>query len=657
MGKNANQTRLSGHAGPLAAGGLLLILCAIELILVDRKYGIFTGGFGQSQALASNLDRLLFAVGYFPAMLLFAASLWWVVHRMTRYHGSWPPVFLFAALGGGLFCIALLLQYQLHSYFSDAVSFGLLKNLGGGSLVDALLFATNEIALAAGLLLVAAITAWLAYYLLRRYLPPAIHSRHPARRGRRFLGLVAAVVALVWSVPLWSVNVSNGLERTLAWRMIVSAANLATDFDGDGYGLVSRLRDSNPFDSRLHPLAMDIPGNGIDEDGFGGDLKLLPHAPPPPITLVEGVKKNLVVIVLESARFDLLDSKVDGREVAPNLAAIARQGSVIAPTYSHIGFTTASLKALFTGSIAPASKAPSLFRELKQSGYEIGIFSGQPEDFGGISETVGMRESADIFVDGSTLKELRAFSNAAQGSILVDEAHLLDAYFDAYANPDRWQKPQMLYFNFQSAHFPYYHEGMPTTLVDKPLGRSEINAANAQALRETYWNAMAYADQKLGELVADLKQRNLWDNSVVVITGDHGEDLFEDGFLGHGHIINRRQYGTFLVTNQRGLTLESPIGLSDYRRIILSMLTGETPQEKAMPVLMLVGELNSPTQIGMAYGRDQLLTLRVDTGLSCRGPAQRECVPFEQAKGRWKDELEILVRLWGTARWQASRAR
>ena len=424
----------------------------------------------------------------------------------------------------------------------------------------------------------------------------------------------------------------------------------------DGYGLVSRLRDGHPFDSRLHPLALDIPGNGIDEDGFGGDLKLLALVPPPPMTLVEGSQKNLIVIVLESARFDLLDARVDGKEVAPNLAAIAREGSVIAPAYSHIGFTTASLKALFTGSIAPSKAAPSLFRELKQSGYGIGVFSGQPEDFGDISETVGMRENADMFVDGTSLKELRAFSNAAQGSILIDEKHLLDAFYKAYPDQNSWQKPQMLYFNFQSPHFPYYHDGVPATLVEKPLDRSEINSGNAAALQETYWNAIAYSDKMLGELVNDLKKRDVWNNSIVVITGDHGEDLFEDGFLGHGHIINRRQYGTFLVTNQPGVTLESPIGLSDYRGIILSMLSGEKPKERAVPVLMLVGDLNSPTQIGMAYGEEKLLTLRVDTGLACRGPSQKECVQYKDARGSLKGAIDSLIRLWGTSRWQARKA-
>ncbi|MEO9600712.1 sulfatase-like hydrolase/transferase [Parasphingorhabdus sp.] len=654
MRKNANQKWLSSKISLLTAAVVVLALCLVELLLIDRKYGIFTGGFGQSQALVWIWERLLFAAGYLSAMLLISAILWWFVYKLTRYHGSWPPVFLFATLGGGAFCLLLFLQYQLHSYFSDALSFSLLKNLGGGSFSDALLFATNEIALAFGFLLIAVTGIWIVYRLLQRFFPPVVRDDHAAVQKRYIIPIFLTTILLVWVVPLFSVNVSNGLERSLSWRTIVSAANLSTDFDRDGYGLVSRLRDRHPFDSRLHPLALDVPGNGIDEDGFGGDLVILPVASQKPNMPIEGPKKHLIVIILESARFDLLDARVDGKEVAPNLAAIAREGSVIAPTYSHTGFTTASLKALFTGSIAPPKDTPSLFRELKQSGYEIGIFSGQPEDFGGISETVGMRANADVFVDGTSLKELRAFNSAAQGSILVDEKYLLDAYAEANVGVKTWQNPQMLYFNFQSPHFPYHHDGMPAALVEKPLNRSEINESNAAAVQKTYWNAIAYADKRLGELADDLKERDVWKDSIVVITGDHGEDLFEDGFLGHGHKINRRQYGTFFVTNQPGITLESPIGLSDYRGIILSMLNGQIPKEKSEPVLMLVGGLDSPTQIGMAYGKDQLLTLRLDTGIACSGLDQRQCVQYPDAEGSMKRELDILVRLWGTTRWQAS---
>jgi len=452
-------------------------------------------------------------------------------------------------------------------------------------------------------------------------------------------------------VPAASADVRNGLNRTLAWGLFTDAANRLTDFDQDGYGWVSSMPDRHPFDSSRYPLALDIPGNGVDEDGYGGDLRLVSLPSQQPETLIAGQRPNLILIVMESTRYDAIGKRINGQPVAPNLETIARTGSVLAPVFSHVGFTTASLKSIFGGAQQPAAGSPSLFRELKASGYKIAVFSGQPEDFGDISETVGMRDNADIFIDGDKLKHLRAFGNGAQGSILIDEKHLLQAFDDHYADPAQWNQPQFVYFNFQSPHFPYFHEGMPLALTDAPLPRSEISPDNQERLQQTYWNAVHYSDHQLGQLMVRLKRDGLWDKSVVMITGDHGEELFEQGLLGHGHNITVRQNGTFLVTNRPGVTSDGPIGLSDYRAIILSLLKGKKPHVDAKPVLMTVGDLDHPTQIGIAESGSRLTSLRLDTGEACL-VEQKQCANARKLSGGFKDRVERLIRIWGSARWQ-----
>jgi len=531
------------------------------------------------------------------------------------------------------------------------MSFALMANLGGGSLTDAMLFVSNEIfvgivALVLGLIAYISVYRWFA-----RKFPVRNDHRPWQARGRLVIALFFTSLLLALSVPTASVDVQNGLNRTLAWGLFTDAANRITDFDRDGYGWISSMPDRHPFDGSRYPLALDIPGNGIDEDGFGGDLRLVSMPAQPPLTLISGTRPNLILIVLESARFDAIGKRINGRPVAPNLEAIAKTGSLVSPVFSHVGFTTASLKSVFGGALQPAAGSPSLFRELKASGYDIAVFSGQPEDFGNISETVGMRENADIFIDGEKLKHLRAFGNGAQGSILVDEKHLLKAFGERYAGPSGWNRPQFLYFNFQSPHFPYFHEGMPLRLIDSALPRSEISAKNRDRLQQTYWNAVHYSDQQLGELVSRLKRDGIWDNSVVVITGDHGEDLFEHGLLGHGHNINIRQNGTFLVTNRPGVTSDGPIGLSDYRAIILSLLQGKKPHVSSKPVLMTIGDLERPTQIGIAEDGSRITSLRLDTGEACL-VEQKRCGNAHSLTGDFNDRVERLIRVWGSARWQ-----
>lgn len=630
---------------------LIGILGALELALADRKYGLFTGGFGQSQAIDTLPERLAFLAGYFCAMALLILLVWWIIVRIFRSNRSWPPLFFLATIVGGAYLLLLALTFKLGQYFSDTMSFTLMANLGGGSITDAMLFVSNEIFLGITALLLGLVAYWLAFRWLSRKFP--VHAgdiRWPAC-GRAVLALLLASLLLAFAVPMVSTDVQNGLNRTLAWGLFSEAANEITDFDRDGYGWISSVPDHHPFDSARYPLALDIPGNGVDEDGYGGDLQLAALPSQPPETVISDKRPNLILIVIESARYDAINKRINGRPVAPHLEAIAKSGSVIAPVFSHVGFTTASLKSIFGGAQQPASGSPSLFRELKASGYHIAVFSGQPEDFGDISATVGMRDNADIFIDGEKLKQLRAFSNGAQGSILIDEKHLLNAFDENYASPAKWQQPQFLYFNFQSPHFPYYHDGLPLELTDSPLPRSEISAGNREALQQTYWNAVHYADHQLGELVFRLQRAGVWDDSVVVITGDHGEDLFEQGLLGHGHNINIRQNGTFLVTNRPGVTADGPIGLSDYRAIILSLLQGGKPHVAAKPVLMTIGDLDHPTQIGIAESGSKITSLRLDTGEACLVEQQR-CANARRLTGEFGDRVDRLIRIWGSARWQ-----
>tara|TARA_R110000796_G_scaffold8843_10_gene28849 strand:+ start:25070 stop:27049 length:1980 start_codon:yes stop_codon:yes gene_type:complete len=630
---------------------LISVLAALELALADRKYGLFTGGFGQSQAIDTFTERAIFLVGYISSMAMLVIGTWWIIVRLFRSKRSWPPLFFLTTVVGGTYILLLALTFQLHQYFSDTMSFALMANLGGGSLTDALLFASNEIFLGIVALVLGLFAYIYIFRLLFRKFPVRASDPEWQTHGRLFIALFGSTLLLAIAVPSASADVQNGLNRTLAWGLFTQTANKLTDFDNDGYGWISSMPDRHPFNSARYPLALDIPANGIDEDGYGGDLQLAPMAPQPPITLISGKRPHLILIVMESARYDVIGKRINGKPVAPNLEAIAQSGSLISPAFSHVGFTTASLKSLFGGALQPTDGSPSLFRELKSSGYDIAVFSGQPEDFGDISKTVGMRDNADIFFDGDRLKHLRAFSNGAQGSILIDEKHLLKAFADEYQQPSKWDQPQFLYFNFQSPHFPYFHEGMPLGLTDRPLPRSEINAGNREQLQQTYWNAVQYSDQQLGKLVASLKRDGVWDDSVVVITGDHGEDLFEDGFLGHGHNINIRQNGTFMVTNRPGVAVDGPIGMSDYRAIILALLKGEKPDIPAKPVLMTVGDLERPTQIGIAEGASNITSLRLDTGEACM-VEKKQCATVSSLGGDFKGRVDRLIRIWGSARWQ-----
>ena len=634
---------------------VVLALSLVELALADRKYGLFSGGFGQSRALDTPGEIALFLAGYAAAQALLALAGWSLALRLTRRRPAWTAPFLFALTNGVLFAGVLAGTYQLHQYFSDAVGFALLAQLGGGSLVDAVKFGLSEIMIGLVALTLVLAGAWLLWKLLARLMSRDLPR--PVEPGLRiWAGLLALLVALALAIPRSGSDAAFGLRRMLAWQLMDGTLDAASDFDRDGYGLFGIQHDGAPFDPARRPLALDIPGNGIDEDGYGGDLGLVPLAAPLGPQVFSGKRPNVVVVVFESTRGDVLGKRTDGKLVAPNLDALAATGSVARPAYSHVGFTTESLKSLFSGQLAPRTGDPSLFRDFKASGYRIGVFSGQPEDFGGISNVVGTRASADVYVDAETLRDQRAFSFAAEGSLLVDESHLLAA-FDRTLGKEDWQaRPHFAYFNFQSPHFPYDHPGVARRVTAHPLARGEIKAANADRVRETYWNAVANADYWLGQLIARLKAKGVWDDTILIVSGDHGEELFEGGFLGHGHVIDREQFQTLLVANRPHMLPPAPIALADYRAILAAAIRGEASPAVSVPPFMHIGPLDAPTAIGMAGPDGQLTSLRLDPGEACMVEQER-CAPYASLTGKDRARADAAVARWGSERWRARQRR
>jgi arylsulfatase A-like enzyme len=60
-----------------------------------------------------------------------------------------------------------------------------------------------------------------------------------------------------------------------------------------------------------------------------------------------------------------------------------------------------------------------------------------------------------------------------------------------------------------------------------------LKAADFEILTNLYDGAISYLDKKIGEVVGMLRQRCILDNSVLIITADHDENLGDHGMMGH----------------------------------------------------------------------------------------------------------------------------
>jgi hypothetical protein len=627
-----------------------LVTLLLEAALVERKFGIFAGGFGASHVIDEPAEAGLFLLALLAAHGLLVGLLYLLIRALHRRRRESPVFllnFLFFAAGG--FAAALIAKFEALSYFSDALGFELIRSLGGGSLAEAALYVASE----AALMLAAAAGAVLAWWLALRF-------------GRRWLAETVLMPALKWRHLLWlglplpfllyaaggQPDARYGLARFTAPGLAQQGLGRATDFDRDGYSWFTPQRDLAPFDSSRHPFVLDVPNNGVDEDGHGGDFRFEGGQASFPAPAIPD-RKHVVLVVLESARGDSIGRIVDGRPLTPVMNALAREGSYSREAYSHVGFTTESLKSLFGGALAPRPGAPSLFRDFKSNGYRVGVFSGQAERFGGIDETAGMRESADVFVDAETLKSERAFSFAATASLLLDGRKVLRAFDGAFGSAEGWRRPTFAYFNFQEAHFPYAHPGMPQIVPGRPIPRGEVSEANRAWVERTYWNAIAYDDWLVGQLVEGLKRLGVWEDTLLIVTADHGESLFDDSFLGHGHVINRQQTQIPLILSKPGVEIPRPIGLADYRSLILRSLGAKVPQRRG-PVFQHVSALAAPASIGLVGAGEVWTTFRLETEEVEFGESKRR-VRYSDLKAgsAEKARADLVIDEWNRQRWLA----
>ena len=94
--------------------------------------------------------------------------------------------------------------------------------------------------------------------------------------------------------------------------------------------------------------------------------------------------------------------------------------------------------------------------------------------------------------------------------------------------------------NFHDTHFPYHHEGIQSLVSETVVAQGDISPANELAVREMYLNTAANVDRAIKDLLLRVGETLGRDPGVVVLS-DHGESLFEEGFLGHGYALNDAQ--------------------------------------------------------------------------------------------------------------------
>lgn len=149
-------------------------------------------------------------------------------------------------------------------------------------------------------------------------------------------------------------------------------------------------------------------------------------------------------------------------------------------------------------------------------------------------------------------------------------------------------RPFFAFLNYYDAHDPYRppapfdrkFEGAPRPDVG-PIGSREWPEPLMGRWIDAYDGAIAYLDQELDALFTELHRRGIADNTLVVLTSDHGEEFAEHGLVTHGQSLYLSSLHVPLLVRYpgetpRGVRVRQPGSLRDVPATITDLLDGSS---------------------------------------------------------------------------------
>jgi arylsulfatase A-like enzyme len=319
-------------------------------------------------------------------------------------------------------------------------------------------------------------------------------------------------------------------------------------------------------------------------------------------------KPNVLVILADAMRADVLGPYgYKLRNTTPNMDKIAAAGVVWDRTFSQDAWTVPCVASLFTGVDPQAHKTmryqvkervemdtlslghTTMAEEFKAAGYNTAAFIKSTV----IDSSRGFSQGFDSFqvVPGADQASGRSGEQLNEAAI---------PWINAQKGADR---PFFAYVHFMDPHSPYkapepwyskYKDGYTGPLTGAHL---EIEAltksgkpptpADVTYIHALYDAEIEYYDTQLGRLVGALDAAGLGSNTIVVITGDHGEAIWEHGQTFHGNLWQENIHIPMIV---RGPGIKA------------GHLPGNTQQIDLAPTLSdLAGVPKSPLWMGTSH--------------------------------------------------------
>ncbi len=312
--------------------------------------------------------------------------------------------------------------------------------------------------------------------------------------------------------------------------------------------------------------------------------------------------RAILLIVLDTLRADRLGSYGAERPTSPEFDTWVRSGRVYERALAPSPWTLPSFASLFTGELPSRHGAgvferedgeralaaldpalPTLAEQLARAGYATAAIVNNPylDPRFGLDRGFGHYDH----VSGDNIRVRRA-------DLMVDIAL---AWIDA-----RGEAPFFMVLHLFDIHMNYdpplavrgrFTQGHPSRLR-LPVadfrairsGRVPLGAAEVSFISAAYDEEILFVDGQLGRLRRGLEERGLADDLLIVLTSDHGEELFDHNGFEHGHAMWQELLHVPLVFWGPGVRAgreSGPVSLVDLYPTLLEAVGIQPPEQSA----------------------------------------------------------------------------
>lgn len=319
---------------------------------------------------------------------------------------------------------------------------------------------------------------------------------------------------------------------------------------------------------------------------------------------------NVLVFLIDTLRKDHLGCYGYERNTSPNIDALAEDGIRFDGHMPQSTWTRPSVASLLTSlypSFHGAEDWPDVMRDgvptlgaaLGAAGYESHALFANPN----VLPVWGM---GDEFTRVTHIDD--------QAGADADDAHVVNAAIEAIQNAAG--RPWFIYAHTMAPHDPYE----PPAPYDAQFARVQYIGSEEEIRRqkilEQYDGEIGYVDAQFGRLVTELKRLGQYDNTLIVLLSDHGEEFWEHGGELHGTSLYEEQLGIPLIVKlpaneSAGKTRDALVQTIDIAPTILE-LVGAAPEPRFQGVSFtdILGDPTLNDRIGFSSLVHNALSMR-----------------------------------------------